>query len=106
MGRGGRCVCPFLQALLINLRENKFILCVLLSVKEYCKVIFPYEAQNEDELTIKEGDIVTLVNKVIQHVSLKCHFKVAMHFHIKKLLTLPSTQTVQSNCMFVCDCNI
>ncbi|XP_060090030.1 SH3 domain-containing kinase-binding protein 1 isoform X3 [Heteronotia binoei] len=32
-------------------------------IKEYCKVIFPYEAQNEDELTIKEGDIVTLVNK-------------------------------------------
>uniref|UniRef100_A0A803TJS7 SH3 domain containing kinase binding protein 1 n=1 Tax=Anolis carolinensis TaxID=28377 RepID=A0A803TJS7_ANOCA len=32
-------------------------------VKEYCKVIFPYEAQNEDELTIKEGDIVTLLNK-------------------------------------------
>ncbi|XP_061483244.1 SH3 domain-containing kinase-binding protein 1 isoform X2 [Rhineura floridana] len=31
--------------------------------KEYCKVIFSYEAQNEDELTIKEGDIVTLVNK-------------------------------------------
>ncbi|XP_056649288.1 SH3 domain-containing kinase-binding protein 1 isoform X9 [Monodelphis domestica] len=31
--------------------------------KDYCKVIFPYEAQNEDELTIKEGDIVTLVNK-------------------------------------------
>uniref|UniRef100_A0A670YJR0 SH3 domain-containing kinase-binding protein 1 n=1 Tax=Pseudonaja textilis TaxID=8673 RepID=A0A670YJR0_PSETE len=32
-------------------------------MKEYCKVIFPYEAQNEDELTIREGDIVTLVNK-------------------------------------------
>nr|XP_020644799.1 SH3 domain-containing kinase-binding protein 1 isoform X2 [Pogona vitticeps] len=32
-------------------------------VKEYCKVIFPYEAQNDDELTIKEGDIVTLINK-------------------------------------------
>ncbi|XP_066475300.1 SH3 domain-containing kinase-binding protein 1 isoform X1 [Tiliqua scincoides] len=32
-------------------------------IKEYCKVIFPYEAQNEDELTIKEGDIVTLINK-------------------------------------------
>ncbi|XP_027721983.1 SH3 domain-containing kinase-binding protein 1 isoform X4 [Vombatus ursinus] len=31
--------------------------------KDYCKVIFPYEAQNEDELTIREGDIVTLVNK-------------------------------------------
>nr|XP_025039786.1 SH3 domain-containing kinase-binding protein 1 isoform X1 [Pelodiscus sinensis] len=32
-------------------------------IKEYCKVIFPYEAQNEDELTIKEGDIVILINK-------------------------------------------
>ncbi|XP_026093694.1 SH3 domain-containing kinase-binding protein 1-like isoform X2 [Carassius auratus] len=31
--------------------------------KELCKVIFPYEAQNEDELSIKEGDIVTIVNK-------------------------------------------
>ncbi|MBN3321684.1 SH3K1 protein, partial [Atractosteus spatula] len=31
--------------------------------KEYCKVIFPYEAQNEDELTIKEGDIVAIVSK-------------------------------------------
>ncbi|XP_066213760.1 SH3 domain-containing kinase-binding protein 1 isoform X6 [Saccopteryx leptura] len=32
-------------------------------IKDYCKVIFPYEAQNDDELTIKEGDIVTLINK-------------------------------------------
>ncbi|XP_043082435.1 SH3 domain-containing kinase-binding protein 1 isoform X3 [Puntigrus tetrazona] len=31
--------------------------------KEFCKVIFPYEAQNEDELSIKEGEIVTIVNK-------------------------------------------
>ncbi|XP_012881968.1 PREDICTED: SH3 domain-containing kinase-binding protein 1 isoform X3 [Dipodomys ordii] len=31
--------------------------------KDYCKVIFPYEAQNDDELTIKEGDILTLINK-------------------------------------------
>lgn len=36
----------------------------LLAAKDYCKVIFPYEAQNDDELTIKEGDIVTLINKV------------------------------------------
>lgn len=36
----------------------------LLTGKDYCKVIFPYEAQNDDELTIKEGDIVTLINKV------------------------------------------
>ncbi|KAG7487359.1 hypothetical protein MATL_G00022390 [Megalops atlanticus] len=31
--------------------------------KEYCKVIFPYEAQNEDELSIKEGEIVAIVSK-------------------------------------------
>ncbi|KAK7123631.1 hypothetical protein R3I93_021910 [Phoxinus phoxinus] len=31
--------------------------------KEFCKVIFPYEAQNEDELSIKEGEIVAIVNK-------------------------------------------
>ncbi|XP_059695845.1 SH3 domain-containing kinase-binding protein 1 isoform X2 [Haemorhous mexicanus] len=31
--------------------------------KEYCKVIFPYEAQNDDELTIREGDVVTLISK-------------------------------------------
>ncbi|KAK2113309.1 SH3-domain kinase binding protein 1 [Saguinus oedipus] len=31
--------------------------------KDYCKVIFPYETQNNDEMTIKEGDIVTLINK-------------------------------------------
>ncbi|XP_069060795.1 SH3 domain-containing kinase-binding protein 1 isoform X3 [Pleurodeles waltl] len=32
--------------------------------KEYCKVLFPYEAQNEDELTIREGDTVLVINKV------------------------------------------
>ncbi|XP_066522823.1 SH3 domain-containing kinase-binding protein 1 isoform X2 [Hoplias malabaricus] len=31
--------------------------------KEFCKVLFPYDAQNEDELSIKEGDIVTIINK-------------------------------------------
>ncbi|XP_016385536.1 SH3 domain-containing kinase-binding protein 1-like isoform X1 [Sinocyclocheilus rhinocerous] len=31
--------------------------------KELCKVIFPYEAQNDDELSVKEGDIVTVINK-------------------------------------------
>ncbi|XP_056594689.1 SH3 domain-containing kinase-binding protein 1 isoform X1 [Triplophysa dalaica] len=31
--------------------------------KEFCKVIFPYEGLNEDELSIKEGEIVTIVNK-------------------------------------------
>ncbi|XP_058232517.1 SH3 domain-containing kinase-binding protein 1 isoform X2 [Hemibagrus wyckioides] len=32
-------------------------------VKEYCKVLFPYDAQNEDELSIKEGEIVSIVSK-------------------------------------------
>ncbi|XP_046879911.1 SH3 domain-containing kinase-binding protein 1 isoform X1 [Hypomesus transpacificus] len=31
--------------------------------RELCKVIFPYEGQNEDELTIKEGEIVTIINR-------------------------------------------
>ncbi|XP_056155284.1 SH3 domain-containing kinase-binding protein 1 [Lampris incognitus] len=31
--------------------------------REQCKVLFPYEAQNDDELSIKEGEIVTIVNK-------------------------------------------
>ncbi|KAL4631089.1 SH3 domain-containing kinase-binding protein 1 isoform X3 [Arapaima gigas] len=33
------------------------------NVKEYCKVLFPYQAQNEDELSIKEGEIVTIISK-------------------------------------------
>lgn len=33
------------------------------TAKEYCKVTFPYEAQNEDELTIKEGDVVAIISK-------------------------------------------
>lgn len=32
-------------------------------VREKCKVLFPYEAQNEDELTLKEGDIINIITK-------------------------------------------
>uniref|UniRef100_A0A3B3ZXY7 SH3 domain-containing protein n=1 Tax=Periophthalmus magnuspinnatus TaxID=409849 RepID=A0A3B3ZXY7_9GOBI len=32
--------------------------------KEYCKVTFAFEATNEDELTLKEGDIVHILSKV------------------------------------------
>uniref|UniRef100_A0A8D9DXC2 SH3 domain-containing kinase-binding protein 1 n=1 Tax=Cacopsylla melanoneura TaxID=428564 RepID=A0A8D9DXC2_9HEMI len=32
-------------------------------VKERCKVLYPYEAQNEDELNLKEEDIVVLISK-------------------------------------------
>ncbi|CAN9506037.1 unnamed protein product [Ophioblennius macclurei] len=31
--------------------------------RELCKVLFPYEAQNEDELSIKEGEIINIVTK-------------------------------------------
>ncbi|XP_037541651.1 CD2-associated protein [Nematolebias whitei] len=33
------------------------------SAKEYCKVTFPYEAKNEDELTLKDGEIVRILSK-------------------------------------------
>uniref|UniRef100_A0A3Q3W086 Osteoclast-stimulating factor 1 n=1 Tax=Mola mola TaxID=94237 RepID=A0A3Q3W086_MOLML len=36
---------------------------VPLAGREQCKVLFPYEAQNEDELSIKEGDIVNIITK-------------------------------------------
>ncbi|XP_028290575.1 SH3 domain-containing kinase-binding protein 1 isoform X2 [Gouania willdenowi] len=33
------------------------------SGREQCKVLFPYEGQNEDELTIKEGDVINIITK-------------------------------------------
>ncbi|KAG2468704.1 MEP1A protein, partial [Polypterus senegalus] len=35
-----------------------------LKVKEYCKACFAYEGTNEDELSLKEGDIVRILSKV------------------------------------------
>ncbi|XP_069092154.1 CD2-associated protein [Pleurodeles waltl] len=32
-------------------------------VKEYCRALFSYEGSNDDELTFKEGDIITLISK-------------------------------------------
>ncbi|XP_036406495.1 CD2-associated protein isoform X1 [Megalops cyprinoides] len=32
-------------------------------VKEYCKVIFPFDATNEDELSLKEGDVIQVLSK-------------------------------------------
>ncbi|XP_067880929.1 opsin-5 isoform X2 [Heterodontus francisci] len=40
-----------------NEPENKH------KVKEYCKAVFTYEATNSDELSIKEGDHILLINK-------------------------------------------
>lgn len=35
-------------------------------VREQARVIFPYESQNEDELSLKEGDIITVLSKEIE----------------------------------------
>lgn len=35
-------------------------------VKEICRVLFPYEAANDDELTLKEGDLITLLSREVQ----------------------------------------
>ncbi|XP_069680534.1 SH3 domain-containing kinase-binding protein 1 isoform X2 [Periplaneta americana] len=32
-------------------------------VKEVCRVLFPYDAANDDELTLKEGDVITLLSR-------------------------------------------
>ncbi|XP_067010594.2 SH3 domain-containing kinase-binding protein 1 isoform X2 [Anabrus simplex] len=34
-------------------------------VKELCRVLFPYDAVNEDELTLKEGDLITLLSREV-----------------------------------------
>lgn len=33
-------------------------------VKEYCKATFPYEATNQDELDLKDGDVIHVLSKV------------------------------------------
>lgn len=48
-----------------------FVVCLFnftfsLSVKQFCEVRYSYKAQNEDELSLKEGDIVTILNKDCQ----------------------------------------
>lgn len=41
-----------------------FFVCPM-SVKEMCRVLFPYEAANDDELTLKEGDLITLLSREV-----------------------------------------
>lgn len=35
------------------------------TMKEMCRVLFPYEAANEDELTLKEGELITLLSREV-----------------------------------------
>nr|CAD7432298.1 unnamed protein product [Timema monikensis] len=37
-------------------------------VKELCLVLFPYAASNDDELNLKEGDVITLLSREVQDV--------------------------------------
>lgn len=40
-----------------------FVKKIFISVRELCKVLFPYPPSNEDELELKEGDIISIINK-------------------------------------------
>lgn len=42
---------------------NYIMLFFIVTAKQLCEVRYPYKAQNEDELSLKEGDIVTLLSK-------------------------------------------
>lgn len=33
------------------------------TVRELCRVLFPYDPTNEDELELKEGDVITILSK-------------------------------------------
>ena len=35
-------------------------------MKEQCIVLFPYNAVNDDELTLEEGQIITIVSKDVE----------------------------------------
>jgi hypothetical protein len=38
---------------------------VSFSVKEQCLVLFPYTAQNEDELSLEEGQLITIITRYL-----------------------------------------
>ena len=40
--------------------------CQIVLVKEQCIVQFPYTALNEDELSLAEGQIVTIISKDVE----------------------------------------
>lgn len=42
---------------------NDHSLSLYSTVREQARCFFPYQAQNEDELTLNEGDIVTIISK-------------------------------------------
>lgn len=55
----------------LSLSEYLLLKCIISPAKEYCKATFTFEATNEDELALKEGDIVCILNKVQFHTHIK-----------------------------------
>ena len=46
--------------------ETKIDFLFCFPVKEQCVVLFPYNAVNDDELTLEEGQIITIVSKDVE----------------------------------------
>lgn len=58
-----------LQSVLLLCNKNKYL---IFTVKEFCKVTFGFEATHEDELSLKEGDIIHILSKVSLQVPRVC----------------------------------
>ena len=43
-----------------------FLFISYITVKEQCIVLFPYNAVNDDELTLEEGQIINVVSKDVE----------------------------------------
>ena len=49
------------------LYKNRFHVEIsFVTVKEQCIVLFPYNAVNEDELSLEEGQLITIVSKDVE----------------------------------------
>ena len=54
------------DALFIDKTRDNQNFCIFFSVKEQCVVLFPYTALNEDELSLAEGQIVSILTKDVE----------------------------------------
>ena len=47
----------------LEINKTSILQTINISVKEQCLVLFPYTAQYEDELSLKEGQLITIITK-------------------------------------------
>ena len=47
----------------LEINKTSILQTINISVKEQCLVLFPYTAQEEDELSLKEGQLITIITK-------------------------------------------